>query len=105
MWESAAERVRGVGRGRSLGAGSPRGGRTRAGSVLGQESETVWGGGQACEGRRGDPGDPGSVAGDRAATRASARLCRAPGFQSRSHGGTVGLTLFAQTLLSGFTEI
>lgn len=102
MWESAAERVRGVGRGRSLGAGSPRGGRTRAGSVLGQESETAWGGGQ---GRRGDPGDPGSVAGDRAATRASARLCRAPGFESRSHRGTVGLTLFAQTLLSGFTEI
>lgn len=87
MWESAAERVRGVGRGRSLGAGSPRGGRTRAGSVLGQESETVWGGGQACEGRRGDPG---SVAGDRAATHASARLCRAPGFQSRSHGGLLG---------------
>lgn len=41
MWELAAERMRGVARGRSLGSGSRCGGQTRVGSVLGQESETA----------------------------------------------------------------
>lgn len=98
MWESAAERVRGVGRGRSLGAGSPRGGRTRAGSVLGQESETVWGGGQACEGRRGDPGDPGSVAGDRAATRHGPAVPRSWLSESLARGDCWAHTLRTDTV-------
>lgn len=50
-------------------------------------------------------GDPGSMAGDRAVTRSTARPCGAPGFQSRAHRATVRLTLFTHTLLSGFTEI